>query len=688
MEKRNFAVTLVLLIMVLALLVAPMQLTASKGSPSSAPGRFVAAAHAPTPAVVKPASAAPFAGFPRTVVVETFTGVWCIHCPAESKGLHNIDVNSSHDVLAIAELHVCALPPPQCFENYVPPDGTSTSRGSFYGVGGFPTVFFDGTHASVGASDSTPQMQGQYERAIANASAIPGNVSIAENASMSASGVAVHATIDSAVSGTYNAVSYLLEFIDKQNVSNGYGPHDVDYVVRSTLFNHPVTLVAGSTTTINPTGTVNSSWNEQKLSVVTLVQQNSTRIVQNANMVPVTTLTTAVAATRTSVTAGTNTTVSVQVTNSTTGASVAGAAVSLTSNGGGSLGPASGVTASDGTFAANFTAPNVSSQQTVVITVQVNAAGYNTGSGTVTLLVNPVVSPNAATGLTIAPGNQRVSLNWTTPASGASGVSYYVYRGTSPDGVFSQVGVSATLGFNDSGLIGGLSYWYKISAHNVGGFSPNTTAVPATAVTGITQGLPFQTGWWISVGSAKFTSATDATMYLYLPSGIFTYQVGAESYAYVASAPNGSLTASGAALSLNASFAPRYASLQGTVTPANANVTVNGAGIAVVGGVFVDSLAAGTYTVNVTASGYQANSTSVTLTPGNTTPMSVALVTVQSGTSSSNGALTGTETIAILAVAAVIGAVAVIGGIVLMSGKGKRGPAQRTTGKKLPPSSP
>ncbi|MCI4347267.1 MAG: Omp28-related outer membrane protein [Thermoplasmata archaeon] len=683
--------SIVLLMAVAGLLTAPSSFGHSSPGISSNPGLPAASAHGSN--LVLAGSPAPLVGYPRTVLVETFTGVWCIHCPAESSALYDIARNNSVSVLSIAELHACALAPPNpCYENYVPPDKTTDHRGIFYNVCGYPHVFFDGGHSLCGASNSLTQMKQEYLNNIANASNFPGNVSIAQSATLSGGGVSVQATISSVLTGSYNVVSYLMEDINKQNVSNGYGPHDIGTVVRETLINHPVSLTSGGSTPVSATGSLNASWNYQNLSVVSFVQDNSTKVVENANMVLVTSFSAAVSATQTTITSGTSTAIKVLVTNGTSSNPIAGATVSLSSNNGGTLSPASGVTASDGSFSSNFSAPTVTSATTVLISAVVTPPGFPATTETIALTINPIVVPAAATGLAVKAGNLAVGLAWTAPVSGGTGLAYHIYRSSSETGTFAQVGVAHSATFSDSGLVGAQTFWYTVSAQNSAGFSVNTSAVPATGLTVTAQGLPTATGWWLSIDNANFTSATSAPLSLYLPSGNFVaYKFGSTSYAYVAYGTTSPLTIAGVAFSIDAIFSPRYATLEGTVSPVTATVTANGASIAVVGGTYSDpSLIAGRYTVNVSVAGYVTNSTVVTLTPGNTTVKNFVLaVAPASHTTTSTGGLDQTETLAILGVVAV-GAVAAVGGVYAYTRRGKGGspPAQAKKTSRPPAKAP
>jgi len=673
--KSRIPATLAVVFILAVLLSAPAQGGAAIRSGPLSSGPIAGAALSPFPGAVTHAVPAPAVGYPRTVLVETFTGVWCIHCPAESQALHNMDLSTNRSVLDVAELHVCAFPTGSgpCLENYVPPDGTSLNRETYYSVCGYPDVFFDGVVSVCGATNSVPQMQSEYEQDLSNASMIPGNVSIAQSAVVNSVGVVDHANITSAITGSYNLVTYLMEYIDKQNLSNGYGPHDVDHVVRETLFNHPVSLVAGTSTDVLATGAINSTWNDLNLSIVSFVQQNSTKIVENANQVPVTTLTTAVAANRTSLLSDTNATITVHVANTTSGAPVSGATVDFTVTGGASLNATSGITASDGSVSVSVQAPTVTSSTPIVVTAQVAAPGYTTGSGTITLVVNPNLAPASPTALTVAPGNKEVSLLWTPPTTGGAGVNYHVYRSATQTGVYTARGVATSASFNDTGLTGGQVYWYKVSAQNTGGFSGNTTAISAAGLTVASQGLPAKVGWWLSIDSGNFTSLTNASLALYLPNGPFTYEFGPNAYAFTAASATGFVRVVGLAQSINVSFTPRYANLQGTVSPTDATVTLNGSSIPVAAGSFGEFVVAGTYNLTVTAPGYAANSTLVILTPGNITTQNVQLQLVASGSptsSSSAGGLTGAEWIVIAV--GVIAVVALLGVAMMWSPKGKR----------------
>jgi len=103
-----------------------------------------------------------------------------------------------------------------------------------------------------------------------------------------------------------------------------------------------------------------------------------------------------------------------------------------------------------------------------------------------TISATPLGSPPAApTGLTAAPGNAQVALNWTG-SMGAT--SYNVYRGTSPGGESSSAiatGITST-SYTNTGLTNGTTYYYKVTATNsygTSGYSNEASATPVTVTT-------------------------------------------------------------------------------------------------------------------------------------------------------------------------------------------------------------
>jgi fibronectin type 3 domain-containing protein len=123
-----------------------------------------------------------------------------------------------------------------------------------------------------------------------------------------------------------------------------------------------------------------------------------------------------------------------------------------------------------------------------------NSVGVSPDSNEVS--VAPAASatvPPAPAGLAATAGNGSVGLTWGA-SSGATG--YSVYRGTAPgaEGT-TPVATTASASFTDTGLTNGTAYYYKVTASNSAGASPNSTEATATPTSGsgallLSQGKP------------------------------------------------------------------------------------------------------------------------------------------------------------------------------------------------------
>jgi hypothetical protein len=98
--------------------------------------------------------------------------------------------------------------------------------------------------------------------------------------------------------------------------------------------------------------------------------------------------------------------------------------------------------------------------------------------------------PGISTGLTAVAGAGQASLSWTASLGAAS---YNVKRATAPDGPYTTVVVAATNAAIDTGLAGGMTYYYVVSAFNAVGESADSAhasvAVLAPPVL-LSQGRP------------------------------------------------------------------------------------------------------------------------------------------------------------------------------------------------------
>jgi len=217
-----------------------------------------------------------------------------------------------------------------------------------------------------------------------------------------------------------------------------------------------------------------------------------------------------------------------------------------------------------------YTSPGtVSTQQTVVVTAMnaANSAVLGTASVTLTPPVAPPPptsptaptappAPAAPTGLTATPGIGQVTLNWTA-SSGAS--SYNVKRATMSGGPYTTVGNGVTTNsLVNTGLTGGTTYYYVVSALNASGESSNSgeaSAQPTVPVPPAPTGLTTNEGngqvtlnWTPSPGATSYnvklgtvsggpyTTVGSVTTTSYLITGLNN----GTTYYYVVSAVNAS----------------------------------------------------------------------------------------------------------------------------------------------------
>jgi cellulose 1,4-beta-cellobiosidase len=125
--------------------------------------------------------------------------------------------------------------------------------------------------------------------------------------------------------------------------------------------------------------------------------------------------------------------------------------------------------------------------------------------------------PAAPTGLTAAPGNAQVSLNWNA-SFGAT--SYNVKRSTVTGGPYGTIATGVTApSYTNTGLTNGTTYYYVVTALNAtGGESPNSNQASATP-SGGSSPPPAPTGLTATAGNAQVSLSWNAS------SGATSYNV-------------------------------------------------------------------------------------------------------------------------------------------------------------------
>ena len=103
--------------------------------------------------------------------------------------------------------------------------------------------------------------------------------------------------------------------------------------------------------------------------------------------------------------------------------------------------------------------------------------------------------PSAPRDLRTTAGSGIVSLTWIIPSDdGGSAISKYkIYRSTLP-GRETSYGSSSVTSYNDSGVSGGTTYYYQVSAVNASGEGPRSNEASATPTGAATQKIVFLSG--------------------------------------------------------------------------------------------------------------------------------------------------------------------------------------------------
>jgi len=115
----------------------------------------------------------------------------------------------------------------------------------------------------------------------------------------------------------------------------------------------------------------------------------------------------------------------------------------------------------------------------------VNKVDESDPSGTVSATPEATATdPGAPGGLAATPGNGRVSLSWTAPASagGAKITGYVIYAGTSPGAGSPRPGEVTGTSDTVTGLTNGTRYYFKVAAVNSAGQGKASAEVSATPV--------------------------------------------------------------------------------------------------------------------------------------------------------------------------------------------------------------
>ncbi len=141
------------------------------------------------------------------------------------------------------------------------------------------------------------------------------------------------------------------------------------------------------------------------------------------------------------------------------------------------------------------------------------------------------------------------------------------------------------------------------------------------------SGLPTGTAWSVTVSGGGSLSGTSPSLEKVLASGSYSFTVGAVA-GYSAAPASGSVSvvAQGGVTTVSVVFtSTATGTLAGTVTPATANVTIDGAPVTLTSGAFSTAVSAGTHAIVASAAGYYTYYNNVTVSSGATTTVAISL---------------------------------------------------------------
>ncbi|MEM4292999.1 MAG: right-handed parallel beta-helix repeat-containing protein [Thermoplasmata archaeon] len=189
-----------------------------------------------------------------------------------------------------------------------------------------------------------------------------------------------------------------------------------------------------------------------------------------------------------------NTTTTIVITVKSENTALANVNISLSSDMACNFTPLSGITDTNGRFKSDIRMPTVEYTTTVKIYIHAWKQGYTSSFLEVEIIVgNP---PQRPMGLTAEGLDRKVVLRWNT-STGAK--IYYIYRSETQGGDYTLIGNSTTEGYEDTDVVNGHTYYYKVQAGNDFGVSEwsNEVGVTPHAPSKITPG--FEVFIWMAV---------------------------------------------------------------------------------------------------------------------------------------------------------------------------------------------
>ncbi len=215
----------------------------------------------------------------RSVLVELFTGTWCMFCPGAEGALDRLANEYPQTQLSILEYHVGPsigyIDPFEVPGNY--------DRALYYSVSGYPTAVFDGIDVKSGGSTNPddPTVYNDYKMRIDNRLPVPSPVTITLTGSLgpiTGSFTANITAIDPIPPGLSNLKARFVVYED-HNYTYYQGPYEfrLRYTVVENLPEEPITINIGQTLEFTKTFNLDPSWDLNQLGACVFIQADSTQ---------------------------------------------------------------------------------------------------------------------------------------------------------------------------------------------------------------------------------------------------------------------------------------------------------------------------------------------------------------------------------------------------------------------------
>jgi hypothetical protein len=200
------------------------------------------------------------------VVLEIATGTWCVYCPGAAMGADDL-VENDYNV-AVVEYHVG--------DDYETVE--SAARAAYYGVGGYPTSYFDGVIAYVGGS-ADESIYSAYVPLVEQRDAIKVGVGCAMELTPTLDGYSVDVTYSKFAPVTSTSLVGQFVVTESHIPEVWFVMDEVDFVERLMLPDAggtEIDLVNNDEVTITYNVVLDPSWDMNNLEVVAFIQDNAT----------------------------------------------------------------------------------------------------------------------------------------------------------------------------------------------------------------------------------------------------------------------------------------------------------------------------------------------------------------------------------------------------------------------------